>query len=289
MKEKDKIKELFSDKLGNYEAKVSPELWAKVSAQIPSAAVTTAATGLSLLAKTLIGLGFTAAATTAIIIYSNQQEKEEPLKVKDAKVLVEADRDTNAETDLLKEKEEDSASSVQGTQETERTEPNHSSEYTEETIEEESEQTEHIIIVEEEKLTKEDRVIPEKSEKLEEEQEEILIEEEIIVVEDPVANEIIEDALVLDLPNVFTPNGDGENDFLFISDRNEVNDLSEFKVVVLNNSNKVVFTSTDPLFRWDGNGLDGMPVEDGTYVYFVTALDKNGNLVRGNQTLTIRR
>ena len=68
MEGKDNIKELFSQKLGSYEAKVNPELWAKISTQVAAGATTAVATGLSLFAKVAIGLGISAAAITTVII-----------------------------------------------------------------------------------------------------------------------------------------------------------------------------------------------------------------------------
>lgn len=81
MEGKDNIKELFSQKLGNYEAKVNPELWAKISSQVAAGATTTVATGLSLFTKIAIGVGVSAAAiATVVLLNSNDapMEKETP-------------------------------------------------------------------------------------------------------------------------------------------------------------------------------------------------------------------
>ena len=87
------------------------------------------------------------------------------------------------------------------------------------------------------------------------------------------------------LSNVFTPNGDNVNDFLFV----ESTQLSDFQVVVMDKYNKTVFTSTDPSFRWDGIGLSGEPVPAGNYVYFITARDEDGKPVNKYSTLRIER
>ena len=66
------------------------------------------------------------------------------------------------------------------------------------------------------------------------------------------------------LPNAFTPNGDGQNDvfrpypYCFI-------DRVEF--TVFNRWGQVVFTTNDPDLNWDGNNLQGQLLEDGTYFY----------------------
>jgi len=66
------------------------------------------------------------------------------------------------------------------------------------------------------------------------------------------------------LPNTFTPNNDGQNDFFqpfpycFI-------DRVEF--TVFNRWGQVVFTSSDPNLNWDGTNLTGRELAEGTYYY----------------------
>jgi len=67
------------------------------------------------------------------------------------------------------------------------------------------------------------------------------------------------------IPNVFTPNGDGRNDFFSVDDLPADNCTDQFRrVQILNRWGKTVYTSTDRRFRWDG---DGQPV--GTYYYLI--------------------
>lgn len=67
-----------------------------------------------------------------------------------------------------------------------------------------------------------------------------------------------------DLPNTFTPNGDGQNDrfvpypYCFI-------DRVEFKV--FNRWGGLVYETTDPDLNWDGNNLRGEALANGTYYY----------------------
>lgn len=67
-----------------------------------------------------------------------------------------------------------------------------------------------------------------------------------------------------DLPNTFTPNGDGQNDlykpypYCFIS-------RIQFKV--FNRWGQVVFETTDPDINWDGNNLNGQELASSTYYY----------------------
>ncbi|AQG78354.1 gliding motility-associated C-terminal domain-containing protein [Spirosoma montaniterrae] len=68
------------------------------------------------------------------------------------------------------------------------------------------------------------------------------------------------------VPNVFTPNGDGINDFFAVKNLPENGCLEQFKSVEITNRwGRVVFTSNDPKFRWFGTDS---PL--GTYYYLIT-------------------
>ncbi len=66
------------------------------------------------------------------------------------------------------------------------------------------------------------------------------------------------------IPNVFTPDGDGINDFFEIKAKG----IDFQKVVVYNRFGQVVFESSDPEFRWEG-GHGTKPAENGVYLYLI--------------------
>jgi len=74
-----------------------------------------------------------------------------------------------------------------------------------------------------------------------------------------------------ELPNTFTPNGDGANDE-FIPRKNRF--IDEVKFDLFNEWGVKVFETTDPQISWDGNDLKGRPVDDGVYYYTCTLLDE---------------
>lgn len=94
----------------------------------------------------------------------------------------------------------------------------------------------------------------------------------------------VENCKLYELPNVFTPNGDGVND-LFVP-QTGFKFVDRIDLVVANRWGKVVFTTTDPGIFWDGNNQQGQALEGGTYfytirIYFRTlngeiAVDKQG-------------
>ena len=71
----------------------------------------------------------------------------------------------------------------------------------------------------------------------------------------------------LKVPNVFTPNGDGQNDEFRVAYRS----LREFHIWVYNRWGKLVYESTDPAKGWDGN-IGSRPASEGAYYYVIRAL-----------------
>ncbi|QJW89960.1 gliding motility-associated C-terminal domain-containing protein [Spirosoma taeanense] len=68
------------------------------------------------------------------------------------------------------------------------------------------------------------------------------------------------------VPNVFTPNNDGINDYFAVKDLPENACSEQFKTVVITNRyGRTVFTSSDPKFRWYGTDDPA-----GTYYYLLT-------------------
>ncbi len=90
------------------------------------------------------------------------------------------------------------------------------------------------------------------------------------------------------IPNSFTPDNDGVNDFFSII----ANDILSYELIIFNRFGEVLFRSTNPDEGWDG-GIDGYYVPDGVYNYSLQALDKYGNPIFDNPvtygTVTIIR
>ncbi len=67
-----------------------------------------------------------------------------------------------------------------------------------------------------------------------------------------------------ELPNTFTPNGDGRND-LFVPRVSLF--IAEIDFKVFNQWGNLVFETKDPNINWDGNTLSNATLSDGTYYY----------------------
>ncbi|MBI4647672.1 MAG: PKD domain-containing protein [Bacteroidia bacterium] len=88
---------------------------------------------------------------------------------------------------------------------------------------------------------------------------------------------------IVDIPTAFSPNGDGQNDFLYVAAR-DVKELIEFKIY--NRWGQLIFETTDINDAWDGN-YKGIPQNTDTYVYVVRVITNCGTeeLLKGYVTL----
>ena len=84
------------------------------------------------------------------------------------------------------------------------------------------------------------------------------------------------------VPNAFSPNGDGENDILFVRGQN----LEEIQLKVFDRWGELIFETTEQDMGWDGT-YKGRPVDPDVYVYHlkVICFDEQENLIKGNVTV----
>jgi gliding motility-associated-like protein len=64
-------------------------------------------------------------------------------------------------------------------------------------------------------------------------------------------------------PNIFTPNGDENNDLFYLKTSNS----TEIELIILNRWGNVMFEATGPNPAWDGKARSGADAEEGTYFY----------------------
>ena len=302
MIDKDNIQDLLREKLQSHEVTPSNAVWENVSSSLSNAAATSgaAATGSSALLKAAVavigvsGLGIAtyfivqeeAAVVESTKITSRQVENEQESInevekneiVSDENEVVfneninEAERENPIDENVaavvmpvLSEETDDSSvvqNEIQDIPEAQST----------------SEQsTESSTVSNNPIIGAEEPVI--------EEEEPAVIEEEII--EEEVAEEqtIIEAEEQISLPNIFTPNNDGANDYFTI----EMNDKLDFQIVVIDQTNTVVFQSNSVDFRWDGMLPSGEPAPSGNYVYFLSAKTMSGQDFVKSSKLRIQR
>ena len=88
------------------------------------------------------------------------------------------------------------------------------------------------------------------------------------------------------VPNIFTPNGDGSNDYFDPSIKSE--GISFTKIIVSNSQGKVVFESNE-LRLWDGNDPSGNACSGGTYQYYISCVDRNHEVLENKGTVVLIR
>jgi gliding motility-associated-like protein len=84
------------------------------------------------------------------------------------------------------------------------------------------------------------------------------------------------------VPDAFSPNGDGQNDYLYV--RGDCIKIMNFKV--FDRWGNKVFETTDKSIPWDGT-FKGQPMNTATFVYYLDATTYDGNTItkKGNVAL----
>lgn len=93
----------------------------------------------------------------------------------------------------------------------------------------------------------------------------------------------------IQLANFFTPNDDGFNDTYGLSDQ-DINNITDYEMTILNLNGRMVFRSSDPNERWDGNMKDGSIAQNGVY-FVVVKYSNEDHLLQPvkKMTITLRR
>lgn len=88
------------------------------------------------------------------------------------------------------------------------------------------------------------------------------------------------------VPNAFTPNGDGLNDYLYPTNAYKAKDL-QFKV--FNRFGQLIFSTTNWSVKWDGT-FKGQGADPGTYVWLLqyTNIDSGNRIEQKGYTILLR-
>lgn len=94
----------------------------------------------------------------------------------------------------------------------------------------------------------------------------------------------ISETLEVLIPDIFSPNQDGLNDFFIISG----NYISTAEVLIFSRLGNRVFESSDLSVGWDGN-FQNVNAPQGTYTYVIKGVDNFGNSFSRKGTLVLVR
>jgi gliding motility-associated-like protein len=288
--------------LGNHEVQVNPELWSSIASQIPAATTTvSSAAGIGLTSKILIAISVAASLATGI--YFIQSDENQPLQDQPRQEALPVEIKKNDKPIELEENSRietnnriiDNSDQINGFENDIISENKNvkANEYP--LLENES-----GLVVAEDKvhtntISQEDKKTNiEVKAQVENTYQNAVNEKENAVVlvsesakptnQNNSARIPKESSISISLPNVFTPNGDGANDYLEI----KIADVFEFSVVVLDDNGKVIYQSQDVDFKWDGFLQNGEKAPQATYVYYITGKDADGKLVSKHSRLTIK-
>ena len=90
----------------------------------------------------------------------------------------------------------------------------------------------------------------------------------------------------LEMPNIFTPNGDGVNDVYRA--KNGYRSLVAFKACIFNRWGQKLYEWTDPAGGWDGR-FKGQDVKDGVYFVIVNARGADGRVFNIKKDVNLLR
>ncbi len=88
------------------------------------------------------------------------------------------------------------------------------------------------------------------------------------------------------IPNIFTPNNDGENDLFSIS---VPEGTKVFNGMIYSNNGQLVYKWNDPDEAWDGRWYNGQEAAEGTYYYIIKGKDVKGKTFEYKSFLELRR
>ena len=270
MKGKKQIEEVFSDKLRNLKVRVDPSLWEGVSSRLASFKPPVSITGVPVIIKYIVGV------SVAIVVFTSYllNTSDAPSKKKEVIIVFEKKEEPptrGAEPakqkpilHVIKKKKKRAV----------KNQPDNSKEPVGYKSKKQAPKKAAVVFVTKTKKREvlgpetTTSVVPEKREP------QVVLEPEKKVL-----------YKIEGLPNVFTPNNDGKNDRLTI----KTTDLYEFSIKIINTQNKLVYRSNDANFKWDGLDLHNNPAPSGSYVYYITARDREGNPIKRYSKLILIR
>lgn len=88
----------------------------------------------------------------------------------------------------------------------------------------------------------------------------------------------------IQVPNVFTPNGDGFNDYFVIDSKS----IIEYQLYIYNRWGKLVFEGYNNNAFWDGT-YNNMDCPEGTYYYIITLETSSGEKIEAKSSLFLLR
>ena len=97
--------------------------------------------------------------------------------------------------------------------------------------------------------------------------------------------EVLASSALTKIPNVFTPNNDGANDYFLVEGKN----IASFSLAILTTKGEIIYQSSRIEDQWDGKDKFGDPVPIDTYVVIISAKGIDGKKYEHSGTVTLKR
>lgn len=97
--------------------------------------------------------------------------------------------------------------------------------------------------------------------------------------------EVLANSALTKIPNVFTPNNDGHNDYFKVDGKN----IESFNLAILNTKGEILYQSSSMEEEWDGRDKFGDELPVGTYVVIISAKGIDGKKYEHSGTVTLNR
>lgn len=97
--------------------------------------------------------------------------------------------------------------------------------------------------------------------------------------------EVMPNSALTNIPNILTPNNDGENDIFLVTGKN----IDTFNLIILNTQGEEIFTSSQLEKSWDGTNRYGNAMPDGTYILIIAAKGIDGKVYEHSGPVTLKR
>jgi gliding motility-associated-like protein len=301
LKEQDNIKELFSKGLENHSTPVRPEVWSGLQAKMAAAGVASgsavAAKGLSALAKWLIG--GTAASVVAVGTVMLIDTGDGPMKPKQEAIAQNSDvpalQSPAAATNDIPSGAATPSGNANGADENAGTGEQRTIAFSQPAAADRTNSGSQSVgastvagvpashaVTPPNNGAGGDRIVPQNPEK----QPTPAVQPKAAPNDPDPVQTVPSRSKITRLPNVVTPNNDGDNDFYQIESEHLTED---FSVVIMNDKGQIVFKSADPAFRWDGTTLQGEAAQEGNYVVMIVAKGEKGEYIKKRELFLLQR
>lgn len=297
MNEKDNIKDLFQEQLGNLESPVNPELWQSIASQVGITATTSTvtATGISLAAKLAIGIS----AASVIAVGAYFITKDTSTSVATNKTIIVENQKPSTETSEVETSQQNDGVKKLDVQ------PTHQPAITPNSTKNNSnlvEEVKNTTTSSDDLLLDNKTYISTPNPNIMDKKSATATNENKVVAQEPAptktenktnevvnkgttSNAVANDAQptfeLITLPNIYSLSANG---YFSIDYKGE---YSDFQFTLMDENSNVIFKSAQPDFKWRGTDSFNNVIQPGKYIYIITVKDVNGKAINKFSTLTV--